>query len=90
MESDINIISTNGFFGKAKAIRNYRKMNCCNISEIIYIGDEVRDIKACNKVGVDIIFVKWGLDQIHNGNDLKIAYAVSSPDEILSILKTNS
>ena len=31
-------------------------------SEIIYIGDELRDIEACRAVNVPIISVSWGFN----------------------------
>jgi phosphoglycolate phosphatase-like HAD superfamily hydrolase len=31
-------------------------------ADILYVGDEVRDVEACQKVGVKIIAVTWGLN----------------------------
>ena len=46
-------------FGKRRAIRRARRHLK---SEIIYIGDELRDIEACHAVNVPIISVSWGFN----------------------------
>ena len=49
-------------FGKRRAlsrsVRALRKM----YSFVLYVGDEIRDIEACRKAGVDIISVSWGFN----------------------------
>lgn len=68
------------FFGKAQKIRQLRR----KVGEFIYVGDELRDIEACKKVGVPIIAVSWGF------NDKKILkgadYLVDSPKEFLNLV----
>ena len=46
-------------FGKRRALRRARRHLK---SEIIYIGDELRDIEACRAVDVPIISVAWGFN----------------------------
>ena len=46
-------------FGKLRAIRRARRHLK---SEIIYIGDELRDIEACRAVNIPIISVSWGFN----------------------------
>ena len=46
-------------FGKKRAIRRARRHLK---SEIIYIGDELRDIEACRAVNIPIISVSWGFN----------------------------
>jgi phosphoglycolate phosphatase len=46
-------------FGKKRAIRRARRHLK---SEIIYIGDELRDIEACRATDVPIISVSWGFN----------------------------
>lgn len=77
-----DIISVEGLFGKHKAIRK-----ACSASEkVLYIGDEIRDIKACNKAKVDIAFVKWGLDGDEDIGGLKTRYIVNEPQELLNLV----
>lgn len=51
-----------GLFSKAQAIKKVIKSQKLNKSEVVYIGDEVRDIEAAHKVGIKIISVTSGLN----------------------------
>lgn len=60
-------------FGKKRAIRRARRHLK---SEIIYIGDELRDIEACHAVNVPIISVSWGFNSteiLEKNNEGKVA-----------------
>ncbi|MBN2531276.1 MAG: HAD-IA family hydrolase [Spirochaetales bacterium] len=54
------IFSCREMFGKHRIIKKAIKKNNLSVDEIIYIGDEIRDIDACRKVGIKIISVCWG------------------------------
>lgn len=49
-------------FGKHIAFKKLIKNHMLSIDEVLYIGDEVRDVEACKKVGVDIVSVTWGFN----------------------------
>lgn len=55
---------------KKKAIKNALEENggYSNNSRVVYIGDEIRDINACNHLGIPIGAVTWGYN---NENILK-------------------
>ncbi len=38
------------------------KDNGLSAADILYVGDGIRDIAACNKANVDIAFANWGMD----------------------------
>ncbi|NLD49836.1 MAG: HAD-IA family hydrolase [Clostridiaceae bacterium] len=57
-----DIHSAKGFFGKNRAFVKYLKKHGLRNKDVIYIGDELRDIIACKKANIDMIAVKWGLD----------------------------
>ncbi|MGE5453800.1 MAG: HAD-IA family hydrolase [Methylocystaceae bacterium] len=83
-----NIISVKNLFGKHVSIKKYLRQFRLRADEIIYIGDELRDIEACKKLRVKIISVVWGFDPltlIKRGNPDYIAY---QPNEILEIVKS--
>ncbi|PIZ68459.1 carotenoid oxygenase, partial [Candidatus Roizmanbacteria bacterium CG_4_10_14_0_2_um_filter_36_35] len=48
--------------GKSVAISNFIKENGWKKEESIYVGDELRDLEACQKSGVKMIGVSWGLN----------------------------
>jgi phosphoglycolate phosphatase len=83
---DIIVLSSKGLFGKHKSITNFLQEHNCTKDSVLYIGDEIRDIKACNKSGVDIAFVKWGLDGNEDISAFKPKFIISTPEELLGIL----
>ncbi len=80
---EVDFIYQSTLFGKHRTIRKaFRKENLI-IDTVIYIGDEVRDIQACHKVGLDVIAVTWGL----NTREALIragAETIDTPEELLS------
>lgn len=57
-----HIVGKVSLFGKAKALKRFMKKHQLKSNEFVYVGDEIRDIEACKKVGVKIIAVTWGYD----------------------------
>jgi len=49
------IITDVGLFGKKKVLRRFPP-------DSVYIGDEVRDVECCRKVGMRSISTSWGYD----------------------------
>ena len=80
------IESCNKLTGKAKFIRSICENVGCLPEELVYIGDEERDIKAAHQAGCEIIAVLWGFNSykaLHAENPTHLA---SEPDEILRLL----
>ncbi len=82
-----NIFSSKNLFGKHKTINNYIKKNNLKREDIIYVGDELRDIDSCKKSGVKIISVSWGFDSPELLMNNKPDYLVNTPGEIVDIAK---
>ena len=74
-------------FGKDKALTNLMKKYSLIKNDIIYVGDEVRDIEACKKVGIKIIAVTWGIHTKKILLKYKPEYLVDSPKEMEKILQ---
>ncbi len=55
------ILSEKSLFGKDKALKRILKKNQLNRDNVLYIGDESRDIVASNKVQISVIGVDWGI-----------------------------
>jgi phosphoglycolate phosphatase len=81
------IISVKNIWGKNKAIKSYLKKFNLSKDEIIYIGDELRDIQACKKVPVKIIAVTWGFDAIELLKSDYPDYIAYIPEDILEIVR---
>lgn len=81
-----HVYSSKGLFGKHTTINNVSKKNNIRKEDIIYIGDELRDIHSCQKAGVKIIAVTWGFDSaelLKEGNPDFIAH---EPSDIIHIM----
>lgn len=79
---------TSGIFGKEKRIKKaFQKFNIAP-QEVLYIGDEIRDIEASRAAGVDIAAVTWGLNSAEALTAQDPTYHVASPDGLMSILQS--
>lgn len=81
------ILCSEKILGKDKVIKEFLRTNKLRNHEIIYIGDEERDIVACKKNGVKIIWVEWGLDVIDTVKKECPDYVAKRPVDILEIIK---
>ena len=71
---------------KDRAIKELLSQQALVPDETIYIGDEVRDIDACRKVGIKIIAVCWGFNSRAALERKSPDYLVESPEELLKLL----
>ena len=67
------ISSTSKLTGKAKHLKAILKTFSLRPGELLYIGDELRDVKASQKAGVPIAAVTWGFNS-------RAALAAAKPD----------
>ncbi|MDA0766133.1 MAG: HAD hydrolase-like protein [Verrucomicrobia bacterium] len=56
------ISSTSTLSGKSTHLRSIARTFSMNPSQLLYIGDEIRDIRASRKAGIDIAAVTWGFN----------------------------
>jgi phosphoglycolate phosphatase-like HAD superfamily hydrolase len=70
------ISSTSKLTGKAKHLRAIRKTFSLRHEEMLYIGDELRDVKASQKAGIPVAAVTWGFNS-------RESLAAESPDYLL-------
>lgn len=54
------VVGKGSLFGKTRVIKNILKTRKLNKDQVLYVGDEVRDIEACKKIGIKIAAVTWG------------------------------
>nr|WP_295921882.1 HAD-IA family hydrolase [uncultured Dyadobacter sp.] len=84
IDSIRKIHCSRNLFGKEKLIRQFLKRYDLSAENILYVGDETRDIEACKKAGVKIAWVDWGYDSLQMVAPLEPDYIVSAPGEILT------
>lgn len=80
------IYSETNLFGKSRALKNLLSKYKLKPKEMIYVGDEVRDIEACKQIPVDIISVTYGFNKKETLLKHSPTYIVDKPEEILGIL----
>ncbi|NEN87634.1 MAG: HAD-IA family hydrolase [Okeania sp. SIO3H1] len=80
------IISAPTLFGKDKVIKQYLKTENIQPEEIVYIGDEVRDISASKKAKVKVIAVTWGFNSREVLSDYQPDALVDRPQELVEVI----
>lgn len=88
MKSFKNVYGKAALFGKAEVIKRVLKKHGYKKSEAIYIGDETRDIIACKELGIDLISVSWGYDDIELLEKEGATYIANQPSDILKFIKS--
>ena len=73
-------------FGKAGYLGKFLTDFKLDKSEVIYIGDEIRDVEACKKAKIKIIGVAWGLHTVDALKKAGVDFIIHKPSEILKIL----
>ena len=73
-------------FGKERYLKKFLKDFKLDGSEVIYIGDEIRDVEACKKAGIKMIGVSWGLHTIKALKKAGVDYTVKKPEDIFKII----
>ncbi len=51
-------------FGKDKVLSRYLKRYGLTPAQVLYVGDEERDVVACRKVKLRVLSVSWGLESL--------------------------
>ncbi|QMU31372.1 HAD-IA family hydrolase [Adhaeribacter radiodurans] len=85
----INLIySSPNIFGKDRVIKKFLKTYRLNPEEVVYVGDEGRDIVACKKNNIKVIWVNWGYDIIEVASKEKPDFIANSPIEVAEIVNS--
>jgi phosphoglycolate phosphatase-like HAD superfamily hydrolase len=64
------------------------KINNLSSEEVIYVGDETRDIEASKKINIKVIAVSWGFNSgevlaKHNPD-----FLIHKPSELIEVLRS--
>lgn len=79
------VSSTSKLTGKARHLRAIRKTFSLEHSEMIYIGDELRDVKAAQKASIPHAAVSWGFNSRESLAEAKPTYLFDHPEELFQI-----
>lgn len=81
------ISGTSRIFGKERRLKKAVRQFGCQLDEVLYVGDEIRDIEASRAAGMDIASVGWGLNSVNALAGHNPTHLIAHPDELLQILQ---
>ncbi len=79
------ISSTSKLTGKAKHLKAIRKTFSLKSEEMLYVGDEIRDVKASKKAGIPVAAVTWGFNSPETLSAEKPDHLLTSAHELLDL-----
>lgn len=74
-------------FGKTTIINNVLKQKQIKPQEVIYVGDETRDIEASKKANIKVIAVTWGFNSQEVLAKQNPDFLIQEPYELLEVIK---
>ena len=78
------MLPSSSIFGKAGALKMLIRRHRVAKSDVWMVGDELRDIEAAKKAGINCIAVTWGLQHPDTLKAAHPTYVVDSPGQILN------
>ncbi|MGB7376862.1 MAG: HAD-IA family hydrolase [Rivularia sp. (in: cyanobacteria)] len=74
-------------FGKTKIINNILRQKQIKTQEVIYVGDETRDIEASRKSQIKVVSVTWGFNSEAALTKENPDFLIHHPRELVEIVK---
>lgn len=92
LQDDLQVLRRHkrSFGSKAAVINRLIEQNNFDRKMVWMVGDEVRDVQAAKKAGVNSIAVAWGLQDTSILEKYEPTYLVNTVEELHSILKADS
>jgi phosphoglycolate phosphatase len=79
------VSSTSKLTGKSKHLRAIRKTFSLRHEEMLYVGDEIRDVKASHKAGIDCAAVTWGFNSRDSLTAAEPKHILDEPVQLLDV-----
>lgn len=80
------IYSETRLFSKHRIISKFMKKNNLNPEEVIYVGDETRDIEASKRIQIKVIAVSWGFNSREALAKQNPDFLVYKPSELIEVM----
>jgi phosphoglycolate phosphatase-like HAD superfamily hydrolase len=77
--------SSSKLFGKGREIKRILRKEKLSPGEILYIGDETRDIEAAKVTGLPMAAVTWGYNSVEALHALNPEHLIHSPSDLLNL-----
>lgn len=80
------VYSAKRWHGKDKTLKKIIRQEKLSLDDILYVGDEIRDINFARKVGIPIACVSWGMYHADRLSSRNPDFLAHSPDQLLHFL----
>lgn len=81
-----SVVGYRRLFGKGDGIRRFLRSHAAAGQRVVYVGDEVRDIAAARKAGVDVAAVSWGYNTRRVLAEHAPDFLFERPEQLLTLL----
>ena len=75
-------------FGKDKVIKRILRSNKLSHHEVIYVGDETRDIAAAKESKIAVIAVGWGFNSPEVLSQFQPDFLIQTPAELIKVIQS--
>ena len=82
------IYSGANIFGKSRVINRFLKQAHLAPEEVIYVGDETRDIEAAKRSNIKMIAVSWGFNSKTVLAEHNPDFLIHHPNELIQVIST--
>jgi phosphoglycolate phosphatase len=76
-------------FGKTTIINNVLRQKQIKPQQVIYVGDETRDIEASKKANIKVIAVAWGFNSAEVLAQQKPDFLIHNPSELFTVVSNS-
>ncbi|MEH6942562.1 HAD-IA family hydrolase [Bacillus sp. JJ722] len=87
LEFITDIYTSSDLFGKDEMLNQFCKKYNARKKDLLYVGDEVRDIQACHRCGIPVVWVPWGYENEEHIHSESPTYKAKTPVDILMYAK---
>ena len=81
------ISSKSKLSGKSKHLKSILRTFSLEPGEMLYVGDEIRDVSACQKVDIPIAAVSWGFNAKEALEKSKPDYLFDDPQQLRELIE---
>jgi phosphoglycolate phosphatase len=74
-------------FGKTTIINNVLRQKQIKVQEVVYVGDETRDIEASKKANIKVVAVTWGFNSPEALSKQKPNFLIHHPSELINVVE---
>ena len=74
-------------FGKTTIINNLLRQKQLKTQEVIYVGDETRDIESSKKANIKVVAVTWGFNSQEALAKERPDFLIHEPQELVEVVK---